>query len=67
MTMYAQTSTRQKMDQVKNNPATTEKAAKADAELINKKGVTDSSQSKAVIRDRRQQFAERFKRKKLIK
>jgi hypothetical protein len=39
---FSQTTT-QKLEQLKNDPKTAEKAAKADAIIINKKNVTDSA------------------------
>lgn len=41
-TSFGQT-TNQKIDQLKNDPKTTENAAKADASLINKKNIIDSN------------------------
>ena len=61
-TSFAQT-TKQKLDQVKNNPATTENAAKADAQLTTKKNVADSPAAKiAAIKNK--QPGSKLKRKK---
>lgn len=61
-TSFAQT-TKQKLDNVKNNPATTENSAKADAQLTTKKNVVDNPAAKiAVIKNKQQ--GRKLKRKK---
>ena len=42
-----------KLDQVKNDPATSENAAKADAGLIDKKNITDSTSAKNITSKRK--------------
>ena len=53
--------TRPKLDQVKNDPKTTENAAKADGQLIDKKNVADSSVLKNIPIKRKEQRSKRRK------
>jgi hypothetical protein len=61
-TSFAQT-TKQKLDQVKNNPATTENAGKADAQLTTKKNVAGIPAAKIAAIKSKQQGC-KLKRKK---
>jgi hypothetical protein len=58
--------TRKKLDQLKQDPATAQKAAKADAQLINKKALADSSKTKTLTGNS-QQPVPRLKKKKFLK
>ncbi len=60
-TSFCQT-TKQKLDQVKNNPKTIENAAKADAGLIDKKKIADSISVKNIDAGRKETGC-KFKRK----
>jgi hypothetical protein len=60
-TSFSQT-TQQKLDEVKKDPKTIENAAKADAHLIDKKNVVDSSPAKNITTKRKEAGC-KFKRK----
>jgi hypothetical protein len=59
-TAFSQT-TQAKMDAAKANPQTTQNAAKADAQLTNKKNVSDSVNVTNVLADKKKQL---FRKKK---
>jgi hypothetical protein len=56
--------TKEKLDGVRSNPATTQNAAKADVQLINNKEVTDNSAILRTLREKRKQH--RAFRKKIL-
>jgi len=60
-TSFSQT-TQQKLDEVKKDPKTIENAAKADARLIDKKNVADSTSVKNITPKRKESGC-KFKRK----
>ena len=53
--------TKPKLDQVKNDPKTTENAAKADAQVVNQKNVADQASVKAAFSKKRKATAKKRK------
>ena len=53
--------TKPKLSEVKNDPKTTENAAKADAQVINRKNVYDSTAFRTLVIKRKEQRARKRK------
>ena len=53
--------TNPKLEQVKNDPKTTENAAKADAKMVNQKNVSDKETAKAAFSKKRKATAKKRK------
>ena len=63
LTSFGQT-TKSNLDQVKNNPQTTQNAAKADAQVVNQKATTPSDNTKAMQAVKKLKFNKIKTRKK---